>query len=414
MESERKRTMKLSIKEGASYAVSVGAGNNFVTPYALAFGATNFQVSMLSAIPNLFSSVIQMFTPKLMEKHDRKRIVVSSVFVQAAMWLPILLLSFFHGNISYILILLFTISTAMNAFISPAWRSWISDIIPESIRGKFFGLRSRIVIITQIVSMGIVGLLLDRFRAYNVMIGFAIAFLLAFFGRFVSGVLLTKHYEPHFKMSRERYFSFTQFMRKAPRNNFGRFALFIGLMTMSVYIAAPFFTVYMLKNLGFSYATYTALTVATYIGLTIGMGFWGKVSDEVGNKKVLEISSFFIGAFPLLWLLSGSPLYLGVLKAVNGFFWAGFNLSSFNFIFDAVTRERRGLCAAYTNALTGIGIFLGSSFGGVLTPLKSLAFIFVISGALRILMAALFVKGVREVRLNVKPMSLLYFIRKFP
>ncbi len=412
-----KKTMEYCLEEGAAYSVSVGAGNNFITPYAIKFNATNMQISLLSSIPNIVNSILQMFTPKLMEKHDRKKIVVTSVFIQASLWIPIIMLYFAKDYAPYLLIFLVTLYTMMNSLISPAWRSWISDIIPEKIRGKFFGQRNRLMIVVQIISMILVGFLLDKTKSFNVFVGFAIAFFMAFLGRMTSGYLLTKHYEPKFVMSKKKYFSFFQFIRKAPKNNFGRFALFIGLITASVYIAAPFFAVYMLRNLSFSYTVYTIVNIFSYVGLALGMGFWGKISDEIGNKKVLEISSYFISTYPFWWLISGNPIFLSIINLMSGFFWAGFNLSSFNYIFDAVSRERRGICAAYTNSLTGIGIFIGSFVGGILSEKINADFnviliIFAISGVMRLATTAVFMRKIREVRLHVKPLSFSYFIRK--
>ncbi len=414
-----KKTMDYSIKQGVGYAISIGSGNNFFTPYALALKASNIEVSLLSSIPNLFMSILQMFTPKLMEKHDRKKMVLSAIFIQALIFTLIILLFLIRRYAIIIFIILVTLYTSMSAIKNPAWRSWISDIVPENMRGKFFGKRQKIIIIVQILTMLLAGFILDKFRKINVFYGFVIIFSIAFVGLIISLIFMSKHYEPKLKIDRSSHFTFIQFIKKAPKNNFGRFALFIGLMAMSVYIAAPFFSVYMLRNLNFSYVIYTIVNVASFIGLALGMAFWGKLSDEIGNKKVLEISSYFISIYPFFWFLSTSPIFLSVINVLSGFFWAGFNLSSFNFVFDAVTRERRGLCSAYTNSLTGLGIFVGSLLGGLISKYAHVWFgviplLFIISGALRILMSTSFMKKIREVRTNVRPFTLQYFVRRNP
>ena len=170
---EIKKTMKLSIKEGVAYSISIGAGNNYITPYALSFNATNGQIAMLSSIPNLLNSIFQMFTPKLMNKYSRKKIVVSSVFIQALLWIPIIFLSLLYLkyktiSVPYMLIILVTLYTIMNSFISPAWRSWISDIIPDNIRGFFFGMRSKFATIAEITTMIIAGFILDKTKFFGI------------------------------------------------------------------------------------------------------------------------------------------------------------------------------------------------------------------------------------------------------
>ncbi len=418
----RRKTMKLSLKEAAAYSVSVGAGTNYITPYALAFNASNSQIALLASLPNLLSSLFQMFTPKLMEVFRRKDITVSAIFTQALLWIPIILLIPFYRIYPkitpYMLIILVTFYSTLNAFISPIWRSWISDIVPEKRRGDFFGTRNRFAIFAEVSSMLLAAFLLDKTKVIGkVFFGFALIFSAAMIGRFLSGYFLLKHYEPKFKPEKGKYFSFLQFIKKAPKNNFGRFAIYWALLTAAIYIAAPFFSVYILKDLKFSYISYTLLIVSSSVGMIFGMYFWGKISDYVGNKKVLSITGFTLPLVPILWILSANLIYLIIVRLVSGFFWAGFSLSSYNFIFDAATRARRGLCVAYTNVMNGVGMFIGSALGGLISThfpfsfMGAIPFIFVLSALARFVVSFTMLRKINEVRTSVKELGILYLIR---
>jgi MFS family permease len=236
----------------------------------------------------------------------------------------------------------------------------------------------------------------------------------AFVFRAISSFMLSKKYEPSLKLEKEYYFSFRQFLKKMPGNNFGKFVIFVALIQLTTAIASPFFAVYMLKNLGFSYLQYTAITISSMLFSLLFMPFWGKFADNYGNLKVVKICTIFIIMIPLLWVLS--PLiagfgkialvsYLFAIEGLSGMVWAGFNLSSSNFIFDAVTRQRMALCVTYSNILQGIGIFVGATLGGFMAsssvPILGFApliFVFIISGAARIIVASILMPKLKEVR----------------
>jgi hypothetical protein len=102
----------------------------------------------------------------------------------------------------------------------------------------------------------------------------------------------------------------------------------------------------------------------------------------------------------------GSPqlYYLIPVQILSGFAWAGFNLASANFLYDASAPENRTRCIALFNAMNGGTICLGSLLGGYLAlhlpPVLgySLLTLFLVSGLLRGLVAATLLRCISEVR----------------
>ena len=134
---------------------------------------------------------------------------------------------------------------------------------------------------------------------------------------------------------------------------------------------------------------------------------------------LLIIGGFLIFLVPLLWIFSSNIIYLFVIELFSGVIWAGFNLASGNYIFDAVTREKRHLCVAYLNVLRGIGIFIGSILGGYLATIinlefmNTILFLFLVSAVLRLSIAFIFLPRLREVR-QVKKWSMYRAIHYHP
>jgi len=410
--SEKEKTLKLSIKEGSLTSVMSGLGGSYISLYALALKANNLQIGFLTSFSSLFAPFSQILGSRLMEKYSRKKIIILNVALQAFMWLPILLLSlFFWKNLfsSYlpiILIVFYSLYAIFGSIAAPSWFSLMGDIVPEKIRGRYFGKRNRISELVVLISTLIAAFLLDFFKTKGfLLLGFSIIFFLSFLFRMFSSFLFSKHYEPKFKLKKKYYFSIFQFIKKAPSTNFGKFAIYIALIHLAVNIAGPFFAVYMKQDLNFSYTTFTLATISASLASIIFMPIWGKFSDKYGNLKLLKIGSILIPFLPILWLFGKSPYYIALVpQLLGGMGWAAFNLASFNFIYDAVSRERRGLCIAYSNVLSGIGVFLGAGLGGLLahyltiTFMNKLLFIFLISGILRFVIFLVFLPLIKEAR----------------
>jgi MFS family permease len=106
----------------------------------------------------------------------------------------------------------------------------------------------------------------------------------------------------------------------------------------------------------------------------------------------------------MLWLVSSNKIYLGVIQAFAGFAWGGFNLAVSNFIFDAVSEEKRVRCVSYYNLINGLGLFAGAALGGLivsgLPPIfgSSLLTIFLLSGILRLVVRIYFIPKIKEVK----------------
>lgn len=85
-----RRSLDLSIKDGVAFASTTGFGDNYINPFAVALGASNFQIGLLSSIPQFLPALIQLKVADMTERlGSRKKIIVRSVFFQAFMLLPI-------------------------------------------------------------------------------------------------------------------------------------------------------------------------------------------------------------------------------------------------------------------------------------------------------------------------------------
>ncbi len=406
------KSLKYSIKEGSATSFMSGAGESYIVPFALALNASNAQIGYLTSFVGLFRSFSQIFGSRAVYNVSRKKIVLVSVFSQALIWVLISLLGFLvwkgvvNAYAAIFLIIIYSIYGIVASFPGPAWFSWTGDLVPNERRGDYFANRNKIVGIVSMTVTLIAAFFLDYSEGSGfLLLGFIVLFLIAASGRFVSGYYFTKHYEPNAEFNREGYFTLLQFIKKAPFNNFGTFVIFVALINMATNFAAPFFAVYMLKELGFNYFWFIVVGISGTLFTIIAMPMWGKVGDAYGNRTLLKIGSFLIVLPPFLWLFVDKPLEIIFSVSVfGGFGWAAFNLAASNFIYDAVTPQRRAICVAYHTVFSGIGVFVGALLGGLFVEYVSLSFtniffaVFFISSFLRGVFGLIFIPRIKEVR----------------
>jgi len=180
-------------------------------------------------------------------------------------------------------------------------------------------------------------------------------------------------------------------------------------------MASPFFSVYLLRELKISYSAFTIIITAAVVTSLITQRYWGIFADKYGNIKILKLSAFLITLIPLGWLVSSNLYYLFLLQLLAGFVWAGFTISSSNFIYDVATSTKRERCIAYFNFLSGAGLAIGSLIGGtiygILPPLLGSRFLtlFLISSVVRLVSAVLIRYFTHEVK-NVQKAQVREFL----
>ncbi|MBI2044717.1 MFS transporter [Candidatus Pacearchaeota archaeon] len=401
-----------SIKEGIFAAARTSFGDSYVAPFAIAIKASNSVVALLTSVLGLLGPLSQVFGSKLIGKESRKRILTKTVFIEAMMWVPfILIAALFYFNIitnllPLTLLFFFSTYTIFQNLGHPAWFSWMGDIVEEKHRGRWFSKRNLITGFAAVIIAILAALLLDFFKKQNLeLAGFSILFLLALVSRLISLKILKKQYEPKLKVKDKAYFSFKEFFLNAKNNNFGRFTIYRAMIALSSAICASLVAVYLIRDLRFSYTNYMLIIMGgTFLSL-FSMEIWGKFADKYGNYKAVIISSIVIPIIPILWILHASIWYLLFIPSlIEGIAWAGMNLATGNFIYDNVSPQKRGLAVSYLNMMWGIGVFIGATVSAILIKFLNTSFItpiiaiFIISAIARALVAAIGLSKIREVR----------------
>ena len=142
-----RESLRSSFKDGIFAACMAGVTDHYATPTALFLGATVQQVGLISALPNLLSSLSQFFSVRMIYwVGGRLKLLIRLVFTQALLIVCIAVLPLLEiSHRVELLLILLILSAACGGLAGPAWGSLMSDYVPAFKRGRYFGWRNRTV-----------------------------------------------------------------------------------------------------------------------------------------------------------------------------------------------------------------------------------------------------------------------------
>lgn len=397
---------RYGIRDGLFQAVTQGAGEHYLSAFALLFQATPLHLSLLSAIPQLLGTWAQLLSVTVSHRFtSRKAQVLWGIRGQAAAWIPIFALPLLWPTAGpWLLLMGVALYFACVHFTAPAWTGLITDLLDADERGAYFARRARAMAITGFLALATSSLLLSlSAQADLVWAGFGLTFLAAGICRAASALSLSRVAVWPSPARSDRLTGFLTFLRHDASPHFLRFLLFSSLMHAAVLIAGPFFVIYLLQDLHLPYWQYGAWMAIGLVGQLLTFTAWGTFADRFGNKALLNITGLLVPFLPMLYLLSTAWPFLMMINFFGGIVWAGLSLGLQNYVFDAAQPVDRAKAVAVVSVVNAVGWATGTLVGswliGVipdrlslgflsLHPPSNLPFIFVLSGLLRLMVAA--------------------------
>lgn len=383
----------------------------YLTAFAVILAASNSTIAFIGGIPFLVR-VFQFLGAYLVEHYgNRKRFSVLTGIGARLTWGLVVMAGMFWRDDASALLLVFIgvtfVAKIFETMLGMGWMSWATDLIPNQLRGKYFGFRLSVMALVNVATTYTIGYMLDLFKSFgNEADGYLVMLAIAALCGLITLVLFQKQYEPPFHPPPDRDFKRDVWLPLNDRH-FRPVIIFNLLWAIAQGVALVFFTVQMINVLNMSFTQIALFNIIVTVGRVALNPFWGKFTQRFGSGVTLKICGVLITINPILWLFATPdnlvPVWLDAINSAVA--WTGFELASMNIQFTDSKPKGRAYYFAWVGIASGLGFFVSGIIGGQLadifqhislrTPINAIAgnhWIFLISFLLRIVSLVVFWK----------------------
>jgi MFS family permease len=341
----------------------------------------------ISIIP--LAGVVHLVSAVITERLRRRKLLSLTCFaVSRLATLAMLLVPFVTGQkdlqvrlVYLVAALLFRVGVT-NLGVS-AWLSWVTDIVPESARGRYYAARLAMNTLLASVVPFLGALIIDHYGKSEPW-----GYVLVFGGVFILGELdlLIHAFVPDRPMDAvvERTRLWPLLAKPWRHAGFRSLMLYRSLRMFANGLAAVFVVAYLDRTLGLSSAAIIGLVGVMTLAQAPSYFLWRRIGDRVGYRTVLHVTAVLSGIGILYWwfLPAGNrPIQLAVLIGARlffGFIAAGLLLGQHTLNMNVAPQEHRSMYYAQVTTVislaTALGLFCGRLIYGALDAWSPILF----------------------------------------
>lgn len=386
----------------------VGFGETYFVAFALAFGMSGSTAGMLSVVPLVIGSFVQILALRFAQARNLSRNwVVGWALVQAIAMVLMCALTFVNEGSNEAILLIFLCASlywGAAQCSGTIWNSWISAIVSRDFHLHFFIQRTRLCQATTLVGLVVGGLVLRHYAELKApMFGFMLLFLVSTAFRIISARYLSTHPSLPENHLREDE---TETAKEGIWNWFRKkdtypILAFLFVSNLAAYTSAPFFSPFMLSSLSLDYAHYMILISASFVARVGFSPVFYAIARRFKVRALVVVGALSIIPLPFLWTVSSNFYYLVALQFLSGFAWGSHELGVALYLIERLPNKQRARLLGWANAVNSIGMLIGSTFGAMIIanamlPRDGYVTVFLISSSLRILPLAFLVLWIRE------------------
>ena len=406
-EKQYRTSRALFILDGcASTQIFTVTSGAFLSGLAYLVGAGTALTGIIAALPTLMNT-IQIFSSVVYENRaGSKRITVEFALIQRLcllmmLFVPTLMLG---ARISVAVIaVLYSCAHFCGAFINTGANNWLISLVKKERLGRYLGLKDSMTLVASTGGSLILSKILDAYRfADQEILGFRIIGILCIGICVVDITCLTLIREPENVKHVEPLNIRKAIQMPLTDQNYRNILIFFLLWSVASNFASPFFSIYMLENLGLSYFYITVMNMVASVARIAA-------ADSYSWRLVTLGSIFMLGVAYIGWglLTKENCIYwLPVVQAVSGVAWGGINIATFRMQFAFAPLEHRVSYVSFCSTMVGfVGFFssmLGSTFVALAKdirilniPVDNIQMVFILS-AFGIIASALYSRKIKE------------------
>jgi MFS family permease len=369
--SRLQRDLRASIGDGVFYSLMVGIGETYLAAFALALHVGEIATGLLVAVPMLAGSLLQLFCPALIPLIRSHRMWVVICAVGQAISLLAMPLAILCGNRAVVwLFFAAALYWGTGQATAPVWNAWMEELIPRSLRARFFASRSHVCQFGTLAGFVVGGLFLDYAQHHGfALAAFSLVLVVAAICRLLSAYCLSRHSDPPPRKSTQQHVGLRQIIQDLREHEGIKLCVYLFAVQVAVQIAAPYFSPFMLAHLKLSYSQFMILVALGLVGKIVALPAWGKLAHRSGARLLMWIGGVTIVPLSGLWFalhwIQQPFLYLAVLQVVGGIAWAAYELAFLLMFFETIPRHERISVLTLYNFGNASATAIGALIGGV-------------------------------------------------
>jgi len=344
----------------------------FLVGYPIQLGASDRWIGTLAALPFL-AQTVQIATAWVYERAGKQRrsITAWTLVASRLLWLVPAGVALLHPATHPALTIHLTV-TAASAMLATAgghgWQSWMVDLVPSSVRGRYFGFRAAVCAVVGVAAAWGGGRVLRGLEGARDGFGWAAVYGMAALAGVGAWVAMKAQHHPAPKGHGLGVPFATLWREVWSEPGHRRVFTFFTLWNVGIGIAAPFWVKFMSVRLGLAEEI---VAVQGAMGALLGVAVsraWGAAIDRVGLKPVVILTSIATSFIPFFWLaIRPETTWLVWIDAVLvGLFWSGFNLAALTLPLAMAPARGGALFLGIFAALTGLALGASCIAGGFL------------------------------------------------
>ena len=425
--SELRRTMRLIVIAyvfGVAWFSCVSGGQLKI--FCRMVGFSDFHFGLMGALP-FVATFAQLIASILIERTGlRKYQFVHCATAHRLLWFVVaavpLLMTVPSKAAVYVMLVVLGMSWLMNALAVPAGITWLGDLIPRRIRGRYMASRERVGVVVQIAIAIVIGLGLDAVAVEGleetaqaqpallrmICVVFVIAAVLGIIDIWIFRGI--REVLPSSGAAPRRTPTLHELLVEPLENRvFRGYVAFGATLTFSMTVAGWYFWLHAMEAMRFSKlaTNFPFLVIGPSAGILAARG-WGKLIDRWGRRPVLILSAVgtVLSILPWLFLapgsqgpqfvadginsmsrgigsLAGRPDWTWVTRqaptgayllasmgcAIGGAAWVGVSLAQIGVVLGFSDSHGRSKYVAASSVLISLGGMLGGIVGGTLAQL---------------------------------------------
>lgn len=376
------RSEKWILRNGVGIQImetlSVGA---FLTALAVELGASNVTIGIFAATPHLaqLAQIPALFAVEHFQ--NRKKIYQVAGMVARPMLLVIGLAALLPSPELALAVIgvAFAVRYVAGAFLACSWNSWLRDLVPDDEMGRLFGRRQKLM-----TGMGIVASLgaaasIDAWKHWSplpTVWGYSILYAFAFMAGAYS-VWATRRIEEPPMPPREALGGWLARLSQPFENtNYRRLIVFLGSWNFAINLAAPFFTVHMLRKMELDLLWVIGLGTCSQMAAFLMVSQWGAIVDRFNNKSVLRVCGPMFVLAIFAWTFTTMPDIHGgtdplliLIHIATGIASAGVTLAAGNLTLKLAPRGNATTYLATSSLVNSSAAALAAMIGGLTADL---------------------------------------------